>query len=233
SSSSEKLIKSYFREISSFWDILQSPEKREVMKITLSLDEELFLLKSIKDLMALLVKLKRISAKAISSQKSLKLSLFELLLHLRDQVFTGPPDEVIPSFTFPEEVPSNEKGSILPKWFSSSKSTKEKKKVRLLLKEVKSSGLSEFSIEVIEKSLFMLNHLAHLKAEEDEKWKKDIKKWGSLQKEALSKGKEYEAKAYEICYNILTVKNTLFHTLREQSETFNIDFQAQIQNLKT
>ena len=190
SCSSERLIKSYFRDISSFWDILQSPEKREIMKITLSSDEESFLLEIIKELMTLLVKLKRTSAKAISSQKSLKLSLFELLLHLRDQVFTGPPDEVIPSFTVPEKIPSNEKVIILPKWFSSSKSTKEKKKLGRLLKEVRSSGISEFSVEVIEKSLLMLNHLTHLKAKEEKKWKNDIKKMGSLQREALSSAKE-------------------------------------------
>lgn len=214
SGSSEKLIKSYFREISSFWDILQSPEKREVLKVSLSSDEESFLLENTKELMTFLVKLKRTSAKATSSQKSLKLSLFELLLHLRDQVFTGPPDEVIPSFTVPEKIPSNERGIVLPKWFASSKSTKEKKQLGLLIQEVKSSGLSEFSVEVIEKGLLMLNHLAHLKSEEDKKWKKDIKKWRYLQKEALSKEKEYEAKAYEIGYDILTIKNTLFQTFR-------------------
>ena len=151
--SPDKLIKGYFLEHSNSWDILQSAQRKKVHEIELNEEEEKALSEQMVLMMKLLVDVRKISTAANQSQKSHKLTLYELMVRLRALVLKHGGNEIIPSFTFPEKVKAASSFSDKLKFSFPSKKKGEKKLHELCIKGVKSSDVPEFVSNVLDKQL--------------------------------------------------------------------------------
>ncbi len=231
-----KLVKGFFHEHLIYWDVLQSPSKKKIWEIGMTTKEEYSLLERMVQMMNLLVNVKKTSQSANVSQKSNKITLFELLVRLRDHVLKQSSREIIPSFTLPETVKHS--NSFKEKFSLSfpSMTKHEKKLFELCVQGIKATEIPGFVSEVLDKQMHHLYHLAHLGESYDNQWANEINKYTALQKRSLTAGKEYEGKAYEIICKMLTVNMALNQSIRDQAnpqyENFIIKMEEMVQYFK-
>lgn len=212
-----KLIKGYFLEHSNYWDIIQSSQRKQNLQIKLTTEEENSLSEKMVSMMDLLVSLKRISETATQAQKSHKITLYELLVRLRDLVLKHGGSEIIPSFTFPEKIKSVNTIKEKFKFSLPSKKNGDKKLFDLASKSIKSSEIPEFVSQVLDKQLRNQHTLIHLGETKEVSFSREINKFSTLQKRAMAAKKDYEGKAYEIIYKMFNVNVVLNQSVRKHS----------------
>ena len=212
-----KLIRGYFLEHSKYWDIIQSSQRKRVLQVELTPEEEDALSEKMVSMMNLLVSLKRISETANQVQKSHKITLYELLVRLRDLVLKQGGSEIIPSFTFPEKVrPVNTIKERFQFSFPSKKNG-NKQLYDLASKSIKSLEIPEFVSEVLDKQLRNQQTLIHLGKAKEASFSRKINRFSTLQKRSMAASKEYEGKAFEIICKMFNVNVVLNQSVRNQS----------------
>lgn len=232
----DKLVTGFFRKHSMYWDVMQSPIKKKLWEIGLTTEEEYALSERIVQMMNLLVHVKKTSQSANLSQNSNKITLYELLVRLRDHVLKENNGVIIPSFTLPGK--SQQPDSFKRKFSLSfpSMTKNEKKLFDLCVHGIKAVEIPWFVSEALNKQMRHLYHLAHLGKSYDKQWKNEMGKYAALQKRSLAAGKEYEGKAYEIICNMLRVNRKLHQSIRDQAnpqyEKFVIKMEEMVQYFK-
>lgn len=232
----EKLVKKYFSYHMTYWDIIQSPKQKEIWKVELSQKEKYPLLERMVQMINLLVKVKKTSQAANLSQKSSKLTLFELLVRLRDQVLKETRAEIIPSFTLPKAVKPTSSLKDKITWPFPSMAKHEKKFFEMCAQGLSSTEIPAFFSKVLKKQLYDLYRLSHLGESQENQWANEINKYSSIQKRSLAAGKEYEGKAYEIICNMHAVNQSLNQSIRDEAnpqyENFIIKMEDMIEYFK-
>ncbi|MCB0855884.1 MAG: hypothetical protein KDD63_26865 [Bacteroidetes bacterium] len=214
----EKLIKKYFLTHSSFWDTLQSKENHQLYRIHLTEEDEKFISHRILAILELLVKIKRISKEAKNSQQSLKITLYELMLRLRDQVMTPvPTDELIPSFT--QVQFTNKNLQVFWGIFGKKKSIKKKvgKDYEKIMTSLINAEIPEFTSRVLQEQYTHLYHLTQIGKDQESALLEALQKYERLKNRAVKGKREYEAKAYEVIGNMVLVEKELNEVLRKQT----------------
>jgi len=213
----DKIAKGFFTEHLGYWEITQSPQQKKLWKIAWAQEEEYVLLERMVIMMNLLVNVKKTSQAARVSQHSLKITLFELLVRLRDHVLVVNNAQMIPSFTLPEQVKSSQGLNLKSRWALPGRLKADKKLLRLHVRDMTySRTIPSFVGKVLSKQLQHLQYLSQLGKLNEDSWAKEIRSYASLQKRALATGKEYEGKAFEIICKMLKVNQELSQAIRKQ-----------------
>ena len=213
-----------FSSISWAWDQLQEPGVQQLINTHFGEEEHAFLSRKLFDLLNLLVQVKRISAEAQQTQKSFKITLFELLSRLYTQVmregsvmpmpaFNPPPSQIQTSLignpkrgrTFLEQKAKGLLGQTI-----NGKSDLEKLEEQLAQKRV-----PPYFEQIILKPLANLHHLGTTETEEKKRLKELSDQYYQAAKTAQKKGKEFEAQALEIMHKMVWVQSRLNETLEE------------------
>ena len=218
SSAPEKIVIKYFNVQSRNWDMIKFKKKLNVYEINLSEKEEWFLSERIVLLMNLLVKLKRISKEAKNSQKSYKITLYELLVRLKDQVMSQSPVGISPSFMQIDGKSNQSKSSFNVNLSFGQIFGKKEREYQNFMDELNSFEIPEFVSKVLKEQYAHLYHLANIGKEKEKSLEKEYDKFTKLKQDSLKKKKEYEAKGYEIIGKMIKVEIDLNTTIRNNSK---------------